>query len=835
MKRNLTWITLALLIGYASPAAAQTLQCAAESLELNAPDAAAFDQFGTAVSISGDWALVGSPADSDGGLFSGSATLFHRVGSLWTFHSKLVASTPDELDQFGAAVLLAGDVLFVGAPMDDNATGADAGAVYVFERIANAWQQTAKLIPVQASNNFGSAIALDADTLVIAAPNGFVPGIVGATYVFGKVGGLWQQQERIVGDPMQDDTAFGISVAVENDVLVVGSGGADESAFGIARVYRREVTSWLLQQSIAPDSVEAGDHFGTSVALDDMQLLVGAPGDNDFSTTPGKAYIFKLQDAQFEQVAELHPANGSPNDAFGARVALQADRALISSIASDANELGIGSVSVFRRGLGVWNEIATLTASDANAFGAYGWGLAIDNQTGLVGALAGNGGAGNSGSAYLIDIPAPQPVAEQRSKLLASPAAAGVEFGAHVAIDADRMVITAPNHPNSGSSHSGAVHVLHDALGDGNFAQEALLTPGDPAPTGQFGFNADIKSDAVIVGSFHFNDDRGAAYLYRRGSSGWQPEATLEADDGANGDRFGFHVALCDDIAVVGARDADVGNTQDNGAAYVFARQEGSWNQLAKLLPNDVSLVRGFGTSVAANCDTIMVGAPNVQSACASDPMCPNAKGGSVYVYQRLGDDWVQTQTLLASDAQAGDAFGYWVDISEDRAVVGAWLEDDIVNTNNGAAYVFRRIDGSWQEEAKLRASDASSNANFGLRVAISGNAVLVPARRADSACTADPDCDSGAAYLFHYDGSSWQQADILTASDAAPSDWFGQDVAIAGTVAVVGAIQDDDDGQSSGSAYVFEIVNDCGSLAIRAGTGGCSPPPDLVLYTGFE
>ncbi len=835
MKLKTLLCALVLLLGCASHALAQVPQCAFEITELNAPDAAQYDQFGIAVSIDGDRAIVGSTGDQDGGLYSGSATLFRRVGMAWEYDSKLVAGNPDVLDQFGAAVLIAGDVAFVGAPGDDNAAGTDAGAVHVFEYILGAWLQTAKLVPDQPTSLFGSAIALEGNTLVVAAPFGYVAGISGAAYVFENVGGLWQLQERIVGDLSNNDTIFGMSVAVEGNIIAVGAGGIDETSAGIVRVYQRSGSSWPLQQTLSPTTLEAGDHFGASMAMDDQQLLVGAPGDDDFSTTVGKAFVFHRKNAQFEQEAELRPATGNPNDSFGSRVALDGNRALVAAVKSDSTALGTGSVTVFRRGLSIWTEVATLTASDSNAFGAYGWGLAIDGDTGLVGALAGNGGAVNSGSAYLIGIPTPEPVAQAHSKLLASVGEAGEEFGSHVAISGQRLIVAAPKHVNAGSTHSGEIHVLRDTQGDGNWTEEAILTPPDSSPTGQFGFNADIKSDVIVAGTFHDNASPGATYVFRNGPLGWQAESTLIPDDGANGDRFGFHVALCDNIAVVGSRDADLGATADNGAAYVFSRQDGEWNQRAKLTPDDAALVRGFGTSVALNCDTVLVGAPYVQAACQNDPQCPNSGGGSVYVFKQQNDAWVQTQTLTANDAQQGDGFGYWVAVSEKVAVVGAWLEDDGPNTNNGAAYIFREIDGIWQQEDKLGASDASSNANFGLRVAISGNAAVVPARRADGACPTDPDCDSGAAYLFHFNGTSWDPAGILTASDAAAGDWFGQDVAIEGKTVVVGSVQDDDLGESSGSAYLFDIVNDCATLAVAPAPSSCTPLADLILYGTFD
>ena len=135
---------------------------------------------------------------------------------------------------------------------------------------------------------------------------------------------------------------------------------------------------------------------------------------------------------------------------------------------------------------------------------------------------------------------------------------------------------------------------------------------------------------------------------------------------------------------------------------------------------------------------------------------------------------------------------------SGDTAVVGAFLDNSPL-PDAGSAYIFVRTGGVWTQQAKLTASDAAAGDRFGTSVAVSGDTAVVGAYFDD-----DAGSSSGSAYAFVRTGGVWMQQAKLTASDAAANDQFGYSVALSGDTAVVGAYQDDDAGSNSGSAYVF-------------------------------
>ena len=269
-------------------------------------------------------------------------------------------------------------------------------------------------------------------------------------------------------------------------------------------------------------------------------------------------------------------------------------------------------------------------------------------------------------------------------------------------------------------------------------------------------------------------------------------EATLLPSDAGPGHQYGHGVAVDGDTAVVGSQHAD-GVAVDTGAAYVYVRSGVSWTEQAKLEASDGATGDTYGVHVALDGDTAVIGSR------FDDDL--GTDSGSVYVYVRSGTTWTLEDKLTASDGEASDAFGRRVAISGDTIVVGAANEDELGN-NAGAAYVFVRSGTTWSEEAKLTAGDGLAGDRFGISVDVSGDTALVGAISGDGLVA-----NSGSAYVFVRSGTSWSGEQELTAADGAAGDNFGRDIALDGDNALIGARADDDDGASSGSAYIFHRV----------------------------
>jgi hypothetical protein len=266
--------------------------------------------------------------------------------------------------------------------------------------------------------------------------------------------------------------------------------------------------------------------------------------------------------------------------------------------------------------------------------------------------------------------------------------------------------------------------------------------------------------------------------------------AKLLADDGAEGDQFGYSVAICGDTTVIGAHQDD-DNGERSGSAYVFRFDGSHWVQEARLLPADGAPYDFFGYFVAISNDTAVIGAYGDDD--------HGTDSGSAHVFQFDGANWLPQAKLLAGDGAEGDYFGRCLAIDGDAAVIGAPWDDD-QGSKSGSAYVFRFNGSEWVEEAKLLPGDGAAGDYFGRYTGISGETIVVGAYGDD-----DYGSGSGSAYVFQYDGSSWTQVAKLLPGDGAASDHFGFSVAISGDIAVIGAYQDDESGSNSGSAYAFE------------------------------
>ncbi len=266
----------------------------------------------------------------------------------------------------------------------------------------------------------------------------------------------------------------------------------------------------------------------------------------------------------------------------------------------------------------------------------------------------------------------------------------------------------------------------------------------------------------------------------------------LTASDAAIIEQFGSAASVSGDVMLIGAfNDSDF--ALGAGSAYVFRWNGSTFTEEQELVASDAAGSDFFGQAVVIRGDVAIVGS------WADDS--PTADAGSAYVFRHNGTMWVEEQKLKASDAGGSDGFGNAVAVSGNLAVIGAQGEDTSAADNDrGAVYVFRFNGTSWVEEQKLNASDFAKDDRFGFNVAVDGNVILVSAYFDDN----DGKPDTGSAYVFRHNGSTFVQEQKLLASDRAVSDFFASSVSLSGNVALIGATGDDDLGDSSGSAYVF-------------------------------
>jgi hypothetical protein len=320
-----------------------------QQAKLTPGDGAAGDGFGHAVSIAGDHAIVGAPFDDDNGTDSGSAYIFKRDGAVWTQQAKLKPSERMAQDLFGTCVSISGDFALVGAPGDDD-NGSASGAAYVFKRDITNWNERAKLTAVDgaAEDRLGTSVSLFDEYALVGVPGDDDHGFgSGAAYVFMRDGENWVEQDKLTADNGAAGDLLGTSVCLSGVYALIGAPGNDDhgSESGAAYMFKRDGVTWNETQKLTAGDGAAEDAFGDSVSIDGEHLVVGAPGDDDHGSGSGSAYIFNPDGAAWSQQGKLTAGNGSAEDRFGSCVAISSSDVLVG--AAKADDLGQDSGAAY--------------------------------------------------------------------------------------------------------------------------------------------------------------------------------------------------------------------------------------------------------------------------------------------------------------------------------------------------------------------------------------------------------------------------------------------------------------------------------------------------------
>ncbi len=356
--------------------------------KLTARDGSSLDRLGYSVAISRDTIVAGSIMDSIGpSSEQGSATVFTRSANVWAEQATLIALDGASQDAFGVSVAIDGDTIAVGAYKDATGETLLQGSVYIFVRNGDQWTQQAKLVATGGDENdvFGYSVALDGNTLVVGAPGRDTElAAYGAAYVFVRTGNTWTQQAMLQHAVGWTSDNYGLAVAIDGETLVVSTGRHDvgtKQNQGAAWVYTRSGGTWTERAKLTASDAASFDEFGCSVDIDGDTIVVGsfAPiGANDYQ---GAAYIFQRSGGLWREETKLTIAEGAVNDRFGFSVALEGDTAVVGAIGDDVgNHQNQGTISIFKRSGNGWSLHAKRTVSDGDLFDNVGYCVGISGD-----------------------------------------------------------------------------------------------------------------------------------------------------------------------------------------------------------------------------------------------------------------------------------------------------------------------------------------------------------------------------------------------------------------------------------------------------------------------
>ena len=744
--------------------------------------------------------------------------------------------------------------------IDENTSG------YTVTGLANGVTHT---LALRAVNDFGAGMPSTVDALMVpAAPElSAVAGDGEVALSWADPGNgtinsyqLWQVGEFIGLQPSDGitDDFFGHSVAVDGDTAVVGAPkdfDGNGGNTGAVYVFTRDSSGAWSQQGILTTTVRSD--FGSSVAVHGDTAVVGAPKDfdgNDVKT--GAVYVFTRDSSgAWSQQGILTASDGGLNDEFGISVGVDGDTVVVG-----AWKKGKGAAYVFTRNDGVWDGGVKLTASDGKEDDEFGISIALNGKTLVVGAprndkyIENNIEEEDAGAAYVFtkptggwgawdDLPQTDDDDEDKdgltAKLTASDRAEDDFFGQSVALDDDTILVGAPGDNNNDNRiNSGSVYLFAmPSDGWGDLTEDQKLTASDGAVEDMFGNSVTLDGDTAVVGAYrptytNFSEEAisrpGAAYVFTRDSSDmWRQAARMTASDSADGDQFGYSVAMDGSSVFIGAY-KEVGAV---GSGSVYTTNTTNWLDISGSdatttshnvagLTNyqeywfQIRAVNETGEGPASNSSSATPrlpkpGKPANLTAEAGDQevMLQWANPGNSTIDKYQISEVIEEGFLTASDGATGDHFGVSVAIDGDTAVVGA----DRLNARKGAAYIFTRdSNGAWTQQAKLDGEFAGDQ--FGWSVAVEGDTVVVGAHAYDGEDDDDETLvNSGAVYVYTKPATGGGWADTiaapakLTATVPEAYAFFGGSVALDGNTLAIGSRLYNAGGYlSAGAAYVF-------------------------------
>ena len=555
----------------------------------------------------------------------------------------------------------------------------------------------------------------------------------------------------------------------------------------------------------------AGDEFGYSVAISGNRAIVGAYREDDGGSSSGKAYIFDATTGLLVHTLDNpNPVNASGGDQFGRSVAISGNYAIVGAASEDdASGIDSGKAYIFD----VTTGTLLHTLDNPNPFGTsdsdlFGGTLAISGNYAIVGATGEDEGGGASGKAYIFDVTTGLLV-HTLDNPNAYDTSAVDQFSHSLAISGNRAIVGAHTEDDAGGSGSGKAYIFDVTTGS------LVLTINNPnafdtSAGDLFGEAVAISGNRAIVGAIGEDDAGGSgsgkAYIYELPTAPipWAPSLVFElvnpnAFSSSDGDRFGFYADLDTDWIVVGAdRETNAGGDTWPGRVYVYDAVTGALvHSIAN--PNIDPASEQFDSfgvamgvwgnkAITSTAETISVGVGHVID---------------------LPTGTIDRQLVNPNNFSTPDvdrfAINGAMDLWGDVAIVGAYSEDATGAGQAGCAYLMDITDGSLLRT--LAHPDPSQSDGMGEHVAICENYAVTGIPYNDNTGS-----NSGIVYVWDVDtGSLVYTLNNPNPDGVSSSDWFGNALAITNTHLLVGTRNEDEQGQASGAAYVYDLSD--GSL----------------------
>lgn len=795
------------------------LLCKVASSDLNAGD-----HFGYAVSLDLNLLAVGAYGEKPGGVSTGAAYVFHmNYGAGWFGQvARLLASDGAAGDQFGVAVAISGDHVVVGAHMDDNEHGSNAGAAYLFTRDHggyNHWGQVRKFTGESEQDSYGRAVAIHGATILLGAPESTEGGAYGRAYVYERnQGGAdgWGWVRTLIG-ATTSGSKFGGAVALSHERALVGASmerAGGPIGAGAVFVFGRDeggAGNWGRQDQLLAEGRATQDYFGAAVALDGNVAVIGAHGDDPSGSGSGSARLFRWAGNRWYFEAKLvnsHPAFPRSGDYFGSSVAYGNGWLAVGaprpsgSVGSQTLGVGAPTVTMFRRRppgqVDAWGGGQNVIYEDVGDLDCFGASVALSQDQLVVGAPLDPTDSGwPRGMAYAFARN--QSGADawgQVSRMNQHNRHDYEEVGRYVAIEGDTVVLGSSGAYVAEDNSWTVIPEYFDFWDDdmvatgGNtymYGRDAGGQSGEWDYLRRFPYWAKdevvaLSDNTLAVGIPKVDTVwRNEVRIYGRNHEGkeeWGRVVTIEAPAGTRSAGFGGSLALQGDTLVVGPLvervQEDPGSLPEHDAVWVFKRNAGgadAWGLVREIKLSFTFGARGFGSALALSGDVLLVGAPG-----------QSGKAGAVYVFERNNggaDRWGLVHQFTPPEPWPDMWFGQSVALDNNVAAIGAPGNDmtsisataSVVHPQAGAVYAFSLGNNRAPVMRNTPGTSAFHVSEDATPASIASLKVKTLVERAD---VADADGDVcgiaviaannlGGQWQYSVDGSGWQNLTLTT------------------------------------------------------------------------
>ncbi len=630
--------------------------------------------------------------------------------------------------------------------------------------------QDAKLLPDPSGiggkyTRFGSSISIDGDRAIVGSQSATN---MSAVYFFEYINDSWVKTDVVLPD---SDDFYWSSVSIYGDRAVVGvpySNAVD--------VYELQDSSWVKTASITQEDDVSG--FGSSVSVFADRLIVGV--NIRSGEYYGTAYIYDLINGEWSLSKKLSSQNVSTEFQSESPVSLSNN---FAAVGAESENNRSGSVYIYQYQNQDWQDFNKLTASDANSNNFFGFSLDISNNRLVATARGESDGFNNKerGSAYIFEYDGASWV--ETTKLSVDEEEGDSVFGVSVDLD-DSSVLIGSYNETSFSGTPGSAYLFD--LESGNWSLTQKISPNDLNSGRAFGTSVSLANGHILIGNNNDSQQAslsGAIYSFETNNNILTQKQKLFAE-GATSFQFARAVSINGNRALIGIP----GDERDShrGGAYIFDKIQGNWTLTALLKPLTPDFPEILGLSVSLFGDQAMVGATSSYT-----------NSGSVYVFDLINGEWLQSSRITSDEPDFSGSFGRSIDLNNNRAIIGDSSDSEFA-TKSGAAYIYELVDGNWTKIIKFKPNNPSIDSKFGSSVSISGDRVLIGAK-GDAA---------GSAYIYDLIEDEWIESKKLMANEIFYDGNFGVSVSLDGDVALIGANQDIENGYHSGSAFIFEMID---------------------------